>query len=40
MVKEIIENLDLKEFTHIRAGTYSGGNRRKLSVAIAMLGNP
>ncbi len=22
------------------AGTFSGGNKRKLSVAIAMLGNP
>ena len=22
------------------AGTYSGGNKRKLSVAIAMIGNP
>jgi len=30
----------LKEYENIMAGTYSGGNKRKLSVAIAMLGNP
>jgi ATP-binding cassette subfamily A (ABC1) protein 3 len=24
----------------VPAGTYSGGNKRKLSVAIAMIGNP
>jgi ATP-binding cassette subfamily A (ABC1) protein 3 len=24
----------------VLAGTYSGGNKRKLSVAIALLGNP
>lgn len=32
--------MDLTEFEHKLAGTYSGGNKRKLSVAIAMLGNP
>ena len=32
--------MDLKEYENILAGTYSGGNKRKLSVAIAMLGNP
>lgn len=32
--------MDLKRYENILAGTYSGGNKRKLSVAIAMLGNP
>lgn len=32
--------MDLKRYENILSGTYSGGNKRKLSVAIAMLGNP
>lgn len=32
--------MNLKKYENICAGTYSGGNKRKLSVAIAMLGNP
>ena len=32
--------MNLLEFENIPAGTYSGGHKRKLSVAIAMLGNP
>jgi ATP-binding cassette, subfamily A (ABC1), member 3 len=32
--------MNLVEFENIPAGTYSGGNKRKLSVAMAMLGNP
>ena len=32
--------MDLKKYENKLAGTYSGGNKRKLSVAIAMLGNP
>jgi len=40
MINEIIDELSLSEFRNINAGTYSGGNKRKLSVAIAMLGNP
>ena len=32
--------MDLRKFENVVAGTYSGGNKRKLSVAIAMLGNP
>ena len=35
-----LKEMDLKEYEDILAGTYSGGNKRKLSVAIAMLGNP
>ncbi|KAL4488927.1 hypothetical protein ABPG72_005714 [Tetrahymena utriculariae] len=40
LVKQKIVEMDLTEFEHKLAGTYSGGNKRKLSVAIAMLGNP
>lgn len=32
--------MDLMKLRDVPAGTYSGGNKRKLSVAIAMLGNP
>ena len=32
--------MDLKRFENICAGTFSGGNKRKLSVAMGMLGNP
>lgn len=32
--------MNLKEYENVCSGTYSGGNKRKLSVAIAMLGNP
>ena len=32
--------MNLKQFENIPAYTYSGGNKRKLSVAIAMIGNP
>ena len=32
--------MDLENLANKPAGTYSGGNKRKLSVAIAMIGNP
>lgn len=32
--------MDLKRYENICSKMLSGGNRRKLSVAIAMLGNP
>lgn len=32
--------MELSEFENVLAGTYSGGNKRKLSVAVAMIGNP
>uniref|UniRef100_A0A3Q3XQQ9 ABC transporter domain-containing protein n=1 Tax=Mola mola TaxID=94237 RepID=A0A3Q3XQQ9_MOLML len=35
-----IQKLGLIEYASCRAGTYSGGNRRKLSTAIAMIGCP
>lgn len=32
--------MDLTEYINIRANNLSGGNKRKLSVSIAMIGNP
>jgi len=32
--------MDLTDYTNIRANVLSGGNKRKLSVAIALIGNP
>jgi len=40
LIKEKLEQLNLKKFEHVQAGTYSGGNKRKLSVAMALLGSP
>jgi len=40
MVTEIMTELDLLKYEKVRCGTYSGGNKRKLSVAMALLGNP
>lgn len=40
LVQIKLKEMDLKTYENILAGTYSGGNKRKLSVAIAMLGNP
>ncbi|KAL4432497.1 hypothetical protein ABPG74_013351 [Tetrahymena malaccensis] len=39
-VSEKLDELNLRKFENVVARTYSGGNKRKLSVAIAMLGNP
>ena len=32
--------MDLKEYVNTKADKLSGGNKRKLSVAMAMIGNP
>ena len=40
LIQDKLEQLNLKQFENVQAGTYSGGNKRKLSVAIALLGNP
>ena len=32
--------MGLKKYANKIAGTYSGGNKRKLQVAIALIGNP
>ena len=39
-VQEQIERMDLKDHCKRMAGGYSGGNKRKLSVACAMIGQP
>jgi ATP-binding cassette subfamily A (ABC1) protein 1 len=39
-VDRLIQELTLKPFEHKLAGTLSGGNKRKLSVAIAMVNCP
>lgn len=36
----MLKQMNLEKFENVNAGTYSGGNKRKLSVAIALLGNP
>jgi len=40
MVSYLIERLSLGDYADREAGKYSGGNKRKLSVAIALIGNP
>ena len=40
MITFLIDRLSLTEFANRPCGTYSGGNKRKLSVAIALVGNP
>ena len=40
LVKAMIAEMALTEFTNKISGRLSGGNKRKLSVAISMLGNP
>jgi ATP-binding cassette subfamily A (ABC1) protein 3 len=40
VVEKMLVEMDLKKYENIRAGTYSGGNKRKLSVAMAIIGNP
>jgi ABC-type multidrug transport system ATPase subunit len=40
IVDGMLHYLSLKEYADRPAGTYSGGNKRKLSVAIALIGDP
>ncbi|XP_045702003.1 ATP-binding cassette sub-family A member 2 isoform X3 [Phyllostomus hastatus] len=40
VVKWALEKLELTKYADKPAGTYSGGNKRKLSTAIALIGNP
>jgi hypothetical protein len=35
-----LEQVRLHDSQHVTAGNYSGGMRRRLSVAIALIGNP
>ena len=39
-VNEKITELDLERYRNARAGSLSGGNKRKLSVAMALMGEP
>ncbi|KAM5330692.1 ATP-binding cassette sub-family A member 2 isoform 2-T2 [Glossophaga mutica] len=40
VVQWALEKLELTKYADKPAGTYSGGNKRKLSTAIALIGNP
>lgn len=40
IVDNLLLRLGLLEFQNRLAGTYSGGNKRKLSTAIALIGDP
>lgn len=40
LIVKIIEEMNIGEYEHIQAGQLSGGNKRKLTVALALLGNP
>lgn len=40
IIAKQIEEMDLGEFEHVYAENLSGGNKRKLSVAMALIGNP
>jgi len=40
LIKSLIDDMDLNDFKNVVATTLSGGNKRKLSVSMAMIGNP
>mgnify|MGYP001415643749 CR=1 FL=1 len=40
VVESLLAKMDLTRYADKQAGTYSGGNKRKLSVAIALIGDP
>lgn len=40
IVKTLINMLNLNKFAQQKCKTYSGGNKRRLSMAIALIGNP
>lgn len=40
MINKLIDDMDLRDFVDVQASTLSGGNKRKLSVSMAMVGNP
>ena len=39
-VESLLSKMSLNKYADRQAGTYSGGNKRKLSVAIALIGEP
>lgn len=40
LIQKQLKDMDLIAYENKKSGTLSGGNKRKLSVAIAMIGNP
>lgn len=40
VIQWALEKLELSKYADKPAGTYSGGNKRKLSTAIALIGYP
>jgi len=40
LITKIINELHINQYSNVEAGNLSGGNKRKLTVAIALLGNP
>jgi ABC-type multidrug transport system ATPase subunit len=40
VVQSLIHKMNLTQYQDVCAGKYSGGNKRKLSTAIALVGNP
>jgi len=40
LISKMIKDLRITEYENVEAGNLSGGNKRKLTVAIALLGNP
>ncbi|XP_062570055.1 phospholipid-transporting ATPase ABCA3-like [Saccostrea cucullata] len=40
VVNDLLETMMLRKYADRQCGTYSGGNKRKLSTAIALIGDP
>ena len=40
LIQKQLKDMNLEQYENKRAGSLSGGNKRKLSVAMAMIGNP
>ena len=40
LVEKQIKDMDLDQFSNAKVETLSGGNKRKVSVSIALIGNP
>ena len=40
LIEKQIKDMDLTDYINVHAGRLSGGNKRKLQCAIALIGNP
>ena len=40
IIEDLLTQMDLQEFRNIQVQNLSGGNKRKVSVAMAIVGNP